>query len=551
MAEEEEEPDLPVLPKVSWDSHTQTFANTRKRNRTGVSTQLSSNSSDPAVFSSDDDPHVDNYVDGRHRKKRYVGSWFQQRPASSDSTFSEAVGPQPKPNRAFERQQDSGVWMGSDISVDADEAFTTEMEHLSEPRLPQLRNPGGLPSEPLNQLILRNRVEMAVEQGNPDVDLSSLGIANIPNGLLSLLQELVVIPSVDKGVPFEQANPALGVYLSNNRLLRAPGDLFNLEHLTYLSLRNNQLRELPPSIGKLRNLRELNLSLNRFCYLPGELLSLLKFPSTLVSLHVHPNPFYTPEGGLLSHPKSSYEVRTADDEAIRLKYGEAEMFVTPDGRSADELRQWAFNTWPLYSWQAALLARSPVQYSDSRGSVLSRFRLPCEQQDNYTQSEEYEGQHVTIVTEDVSRLSVPDFPGRLSDAPSKSSQVLSLFELALKSASRAAQTWDLASHLPPEAPSMILRSIERVAAQSALNGNSGTLPCSMCGRHITTPIAQWIEWWDISKGQFAPFGATGAPEPLSMNANENAIPFLKRGCSQHCVPKVMAVGQFAPGILRK
>lgn len=111
--------------------------------------QLLSNSSDPAVFSSDDDPALDNYAPdlaggggggGRVRKKkRYVGAWFAQHPASTDSTFdggeedvmeqeqkpegktmtlplmSSPLRPRPsKKRRTFERQFDSGVWMDKD-----------------------------------------------------------------------------------------------------------------------------------------------------------------------------------------------------------------------------------------------------------------------------------------------------------------------------------------------------------------------------------------------------------------------------------------------------
>ena len=106
---------------------------------------LFNNSSDPAVFSSDDDPALDNYappdptsgatVGGRLRKKkRYVGAWFAQHPESTDSIFEGgevdshngqgsshqmtlpllSSPPRPRPSkkrRTFERQFDSGVWM--------------------------------------------------------------------------------------------------------------------------------------------------------------------------------------------------------------------------------------------------------------------------------------------------------------------------------------------------------------------------------------------------------------------------------------------------------
>ncbi|KAI0428362.1 hypothetical protein F5Y09DRAFT_343723 [Xylaria sp. FL1042] len=542
-----DEPTLPSLPKVSWDSHTQTFTNTRKRHRDGATAQpLFSNSSDPAVFSSDDDPHVDNYTNGRHRKKRYVGSWFQQMPTSSDSTFGEVVEPQQKPKRTLERQWDSGVWMGSDGSVDVDEGeyFAMEMQSRLESKLPQLRNPRPVPSVAPEDMIVYDIVHRAIEEGNPDIDLScvipptvkSLGATTIPDGPISRLAELALIPSVDKDVPFEQINPELGVYLSNNRLLRAPGALFNLEHLTYLSLRNNKISELPPSIGNLRNLRELNLSLNRLRYLPGELLRLLEYPSRLSSLHVHPNPFHQPES-VPPSPKPDERGNIIFPRCILVYNGEGSSSLCSVNTGFGETTN---------AWQMLILARSPVQYSNSRGSILSKFHLPCEKSDHTQSGALEEKQHVTLQIEDLSLLSTPQLQGRSSDPPSKSSHVLSLFELASKSASRAAQIWDLASYFPPQAPSSILQTIDRIAAQSTLNGNSGTLPCSICGRQITTPTAQWIEWWDISKAEHKQ-SETLTLEPLSMDGNENAIPFFKRGCSWNCIPKPMKTGQCARG----
>ncbi|KAI0878025.1 hypothetical protein GGS24DRAFT_497323 [Hypoxylon argillaceum] len=547
-----EEPTLPSLPKVSWDSHTQTFTNTRKRNRDGAPPQpLFSNSSDPAVFSSDDDPHVDNYVSGRHHKKRYIGSWFQQMPESSDSTFGEAAGPQPKPNRTLERQLDSGVWMGSDELVDPEEEFLMGIEPSPDPKLPQLRNTHPLPATAPEELIVRNTIDTAIEDCDPDIDLSSLGLTTIPDGPISRLAEFALIPSVDKDVPFEQDNPELGLYLYNNRLTHAPGALFNLEHLTYLSLRSNQILELPPSISKLRNLRELNLSLNRLRYLPGELLDLLQFPAVLTSLHIFPNPFYRPQSRR-PHPEHYNIVPEEEngDSPIPSDYEDVFLPVNADIMSPGDhiMREVSYAQGvdeTRCGWLVMLYARSPVQYSDSRGSVLSRFHLPCGNPDGHPQSSD------SVQSEDVSVLPTPDLAGRASGVHPQSSRVLSLFELALKSASRAAQTWHLPSYLPSQAPPSVLQGINRIATQGALNGNSGTLPCSICGRQIITPLTQWIEWWVISKRKLGTLPGTlvGMPESRNIDVNENAIPVLKRGCSWNCIPKPMQVGQGAPGSL--
>jgi hypothetical protein len=348
--------------------------------------------------------------------------------------------------------------------------------------------------------------------------------------------------------------------LSNNRLVHAPSALFSLKHLTYLSLRNNQITQLPPSIGELHNLRELNLSLNRLHYLPGELLHLLEFPSALSSLHVHPNPFWTPQSGLPPRPEPSDTVYSENRGDVLIPKGslpffegrEMALFVVQDKRSAEEICQQVVDCQAQCAWQAAIVARSPVQYSDSCGSILSKFRLPyIETEDNPQSGESGGKEQVVIETEDLSLPAVLHIPSRASDIINKPSRVLSLYELAMKSASRASQTWDLTSCLPRHAPASIRKSIERISSQSMLSGSSGCLPCSTCGRQVMTPTAQWIEWWDItSKREYSRNQAMWALEPLSMDAIENAVPFLKRGCSWKCIPKPMEVWQYKPGILR-
>lgn len=177
----EEELTLPKLPTVSWDSETQTFSNTRKRGRDGAPTAPTfNNSSDPAVFSSDDDPHLENYTEGRHRKKRYVGTWFEQHPTSSDSTFSEAPQPLPKTKRTFRRQLDSGVWMGSDpSSVNMeDDRYSVDLEDTAELMLPhETRGPllkHARPIPPISPLeqAARDQIQKALDKGDLTVDLS-------------------------------------------------------------------------------------------------------------------------------------------------------------------------------------------------------------------------------------------------------------------------------------------------------------------------------------------------------------------------------------------
>lgn len=171
-----------------------------------------------------------------------------------------------------------------------------------------------------------------------------LGLSSLPNAILEPLSELEVIPTVTKDVAFYPRSPKLHLYLGSNQLSRAPGPIFTIEFLTNLSLRGNQLTELPPSISRLRNLKFLNVSQNRLRYLPAELLDLILSPNGALSdgLHIHPNPFFQPEGA----PRDRLFARLANQEW-----------------SGDDLNV------------VFQLARSPIQYCDSSGVVYSDFRF--------------------------------------------------------------------------------------------------------------------------------------------------------------------------------
>ncbi|KAI0476044.1 hypothetical protein GGR56DRAFT_448967 [Xylariaceae sp. FL0804] len=544
-----DEPALPSLPAVSWDSHSRSFANTRKRSHDRA-IALCNNSSDPAVFSSDDDPHVENYANGRHRKKRYIGSWFQQQPASSDSTFSDGRLPPPKAKRTFERQVDSGVWMGSDSSVDFDGDSVVELSQPAEPRLPQLRHGRTQRVSPAEEIV-RRKIQAAMDDGNESIDLSSLGIESVSNSTIAQLSEFMCIPLVAEGVPFEQKDPELKIFLSTNPLRRVPAALLRLEFLTVLSLRNTPISELPPSIGDLKNLRTLNLSLTRLRFLPAELLNLLRYPGKLDSWSVHPNPFYRPSQLPLLPGKEEvlcgvrrqscitlHESKQPDGSLLRLWVEEG-----PQSRDRAEYPQISDSFY--IGWQARIYARSLVQYSDSRGMILSKFRLPGRECSEPSSPGSDMGTDQSIQTEGLAVLPTPPSSARDELGPKTTqSRVPSLFELALQSCSRTAQPRELPSYLPPQTPPHFESVLRRIAEQGEKNANSGDLPCSICGRRVIVPTAEWMEWWDI--------GRLPAPSQLDAKTSnaENAIPFLKRGCSWKCVPQAMKTGQFLDGTVR-
>ena len=169
-----EEPSLPPLPPGAFDQNeNQTLRSFRKRVRGNSGVPLVSTSSDPAVFSSDDDPALDNYMHGRRKKTRYVGTWFSQHPESTDSAIGDDEVqqslPLPKPGRReFKRQVDSGVWLGSDSSNGS------ESENLLEP--PVTRRPDIFSPKKSNlsasEEVAYFKIQQCVDEGLEVIDIT-------------------------------------------------------------------------------------------------------------------------------------------------------------------------------------------------------------------------------------------------------------------------------------------------------------------------------------------------------------------------------------------
>jgi hypothetical protein len=180
-----DEPTLPTLPDMPPPLPT----GGRKRGRAAA--DHSSTSSDPAFFSSDDDPALDNYESHARRKKRYVGAWFDQQPASSDSAIGDETPvhyPPPRRNRntgqaqkrEFKRQMDSGVWMDTDCYLtETDDGLELQpsASRLPKPVLPPTASPmAPLPprtaiSHSLLHYDVQEVIRECVDRGVEEVDL--------------------------------------------------------------------------------------------------------------------------------------------------------------------------------------------------------------------------------------------------------------------------------------------------------------------------------------------------------------------------------------------
>ena len=161
--------DEPSLPRLAWNPATESFSTDSSRKRVRLSPPISS---DPPIFSSDDDPSSENYTHGR-RKQTYKGPWYSQQRAS-DQDSQETRENSKKSKRVFERQFDSGVWLGSD-GTDVDEAMegfqSINNESLNLPvrqsSAPQTKDE---PTSP--EALVRDQIELCLEEGNETIDLS-------------------------------------------------------------------------------------------------------------------------------------------------------------------------------------------------------------------------------------------------------------------------------------------------------------------------------------------------------------------------------------------
>jgi hypothetical protein len=156
------------LPRLTWDPLSQSFSKNRKR------TRLSSPpvSSDPPIFSSDDgDTGAENYTQER-RKKKYRGPWYRQTPADAGNESQEHELPK-RTKRTFERQFDSGVFMGSDgtdIESSMEEELASTLPEKLPPRQPrviQIAKPMPSPEE-----LAKGQIERCLEEGVEAIDLS-------------------------------------------------------------------------------------------------------------------------------------------------------------------------------------------------------------------------------------------------------------------------------------------------------------------------------------------------------------------------------------------
>lgn len=163
------------LPQLRWDPSfdSSSTSDPRPKKRVRLSPLPSS---DPPIFSSDDDPSVENYTQNR-RKKQFRGPWYRQQ-----ATVENAYARSPRKKRVFERQYDSGVYMMSD-DTEMDEGAPSNTEELQAvsnvPLCLPMRNWSSsqiIEESPSPEDLVRQHVGSCLENGHEIIDLSYVSL---------------------------------------------------------------------------------------------------------------------------------------------------------------------------------------------------------------------------------------------------------------------------------------------------------------------------------------------------------------------------------------
>ncbi|PQE31802.1 leucine Rich Repeat family protein [Rutstroemia sp. NJR-2017a WRK4] len=494
-------------------------------------------SSDQPIFSSDDDPSVEKYTQGR-RKQRFRGPWFNQQLASDPPALDdEPARPRApvKHKRKFQRQVDSGIFMGSD-GTDLEEAESAVEDRINIPVPPAPQSQKyKMALNPPKDVHAQTRIEKCLEKGEENIDLSRLALEDLSSATIIPLKGFI------KPVLSEYTNlePSLKIILSSNLLTRLPAELFNLDRLVFLSLRNNRLRELPPAIGKLKNLEDLNISQNKLGYLPYEILDLfLAERSSLFDLQLHPNPFYMP----IARPETPNEaphftvpLKRRRGSARHTSVSATPLPPTAGGliQTRDGLPQTAFPA--AWSW-----AHTTDNQPSDKCLLIRQFRTEVRFLDAFgrrVKGPVFPSDPSWVGTGRGVKLPVAD-PDDIPIPPREEPLVQSLVEIALKACSRHPELQQLNSYLdhpPPQIPSLLQRAENF--------HHSGSTFCTICDREYIIPRTEWIEWWEINESSIREraeaSGVASAASPLrrvenERDAMEKLVPLIRRGCSWLC-----------------
>ena len=484
-----EEPSLPDLPPYG-PSKKAVFGRSSPRKHARFHSSSVHFSSDPPLFSSDDDPGLDNYADPqrRHKRRYRVGPYSQVHPL----TFSEN-NEDHGPKRKLQRIVDSGVFLASDGTED-----DTDIEFLKRPKsttshITLVARPSrNLPTkEPSIDNKVRKHIEDCLENGQEVIDLSAWHMGALSNAAIKPLASFSPLAVLmQRGGSQHGTEPTLKLYLAQNSLKIVPTEIFNLEHLSVLSLRNNKITELPEDLGRLAGLKEFNVAFNKLEWLPYEILQLLSKALQLTTLTLKPNPFVMPANipGSRVESRHKYQLGT--------------------------------------NWEAQCFTRSCVRFMDRGGRLLKGPASSCDDPvppGIFALSDPPRFLNLTLADPD----EVPIAPTRHS-----ATYVSSLEEMCIRAWAKTPETMPgkYDSIMPTQRLTALL---EKAKVTQELEGK--LRKCTVCSKEYVTPRTEWIEWWAIySREEEAPILNDG--EGTFDAFSHATVPLMRRGCSWRCLP---------------
>ncbi|MBD2636609.1 leucine-rich repeat domain-containing protein [Limnothrix sp. FACHB-881] len=120
--------------------------------------------------------------------------------------------------------------------------------------------------------VAQQRIAAALTEGETALDLSELGLTELPIELFSLthLEELWLDNNQLTSIPeaIAQLQNLQQLWLDNNQLTSIPKAIAQLQNLQQLYLHNNQLTSIPEAIAQLQNLQTLVLTNNQLTTIP-------------------------------------------------------------------------------------------------------------------------------------------------------------------------------------------------------------------------------------------------------------------------------------------
>ncbi|KAK4615420.1 hypothetical protein CLAFUW4_10255 [Fulvia fulva] len=488
----------PLLPATS-------ILPSRKRHWTEPEDE-NSLSSDP-LFSEDNSGVEDLASYDRPKRKKMVrGPWY--------NVGSAKKGAQSGLRQDAFRNVDSGVWMGSDGSIDSMLSSQNRMRKLAgQDEVEEKQVMLGGAEQMANDIVQR-----CVETGKESVDLSELGLRAISPATLQPLHQLIRPSHINSTEPpsedeFSALTPSIKLFLARNALISLPPELFNLENITVLSLRNNELTEIPPCSDRLHKLRELNIGGNNIQYLPWELFHLFDCNGNHNQVTVRPNPLLEPTSitgpsplAALPKPAVSYGElsRYGDTRTYFQELREAYLQDGPlDLRSELELRLKLGRALRIQALQELSRAGKEVSVCREELIYLASSRV------HYFSVDGTPMRRLNREDEDFQAV-IDDrqpSPGPISTTPS-------LFETALRTVQKVYYLDDLPSTMPA--------SVKAALGRAAQGLEVGNRSCSTCDRSFIIPRAEWVEYWH-----------NGLPSQTELT-QEAVLPFKRTACSWEC-----------------